>query len=194
MNFRFLTGAAAVALLAGLALASPARADKSDQTTSGQNQTAQTPAPAAPAPAPAPAAPAHPTWNGIMLSGHIEAGTNINPSSPGNNINFGQLFTDRANSFRMNQATLAAEQDRRYFAITVRPQVFLNLGREPVLPLSRLREMLEQDKKGLKDLLTTLKKEAVSGGGGGDEAEEEGEQEPAGGEADAGEDSAEVET
>ncbi|MFM8272078.1 MAG: hypothetical protein ACKODX_07045, partial [Gemmata sp.] len=69
----------------------------------------------------------------------------------------------------------------------VGPQVFLNLGREPVLPLSRLREMLEKDKKGLKDLLTTLKKEAVSGGGkADDEAEEEGdEQEPAGGDAEA---------
>jgi hypothetical protein len=42
------------------------------------------------------------------------------------------------------------------------PQVFLNLGREPVLPLSRLEDMLIQDKKGLKDLLTTLRKESVS--------------------------------
>ncbi|QDU23597.1 IS66 family transposase [Urbifossiella limnaea] len=68
----------------------------------------------------------------------------------------------------------------------VGPQVFLNLGREPVLPLSRLREMLEKDRKGLKDLLTTLKKEKVTGGGKADEAEEEGdEQEPAGEEVDA---------
>ena len=66
------------------------------------------------------------------------------------------------------------------------PQIFLNLGREPVLPLSRLLEMLEKDKKGLKDLLTTLKKEAVSGGGkADDEAEEEAdEQETVGGESD----------
>jgi hypothetical protein len=77
------------------------------------------------------------------------------------------------------------------------PQVFLNLGREPVLPLARLQDMLANDKKGLKDLLTTLKKEAVSGGGGGDnEAEEEGdEQEPAGGEMEAGDEApAAVET
>lgn len=68
----------------------------------------------------------------------------------------------------------------------VGPQVFLNLGREPVLPLSRLREMLEKDKKGLKDLLTTLKKEKVTGGGkADDEAEEEGdEEEPTGEDAD----------
>ena len=39
------------------------------------------------------------------------------------------------------------------------PQIFLNLGREPVLPLSRLQDMLENDRKGLKDLLTTLRKE-----------------------------------
>jgi hypothetical protein len=42
------------------------------------------------------------------------------------------------------------------------PQVFLNLGREPVLPLSRLTDMLKSDKKGLRDLLTTLRKEKVT--------------------------------
>lgn len=42
------------------------------------------------------------------------------------------------------------------------PQVFLNLGREPVLPLKRLEDMLANDKKGLKDLLTTLRKEKVT--------------------------------
>lgn len=42
------------------------------------------------------------------------------------------------------------------------PQIFLNLGREPVLPLGRLEDMLANDKKGLKDLLTTLKKEKVT--------------------------------
>src|ERR1700761_9297832 len=94
MSLRFLTGAAAVALTAALAV-SPARAQQ-----------------AAPAPADAaPAAPAHPVWNGITFSGHIDGGTNINPDSPDNNVNFGQLFQDRSNSFRMNQANLAAEQD-----------------------------------------------------------------------------------
>ena len=39
------------------------------------------------------------------------------------------------------------------------PQVFLNIGAEPVLPLDRLEGMLAADKKGLKDLLTKLKKE-----------------------------------
>jgi hypothetical protein len=42
------------------------------------------------------------------------------------------------------------------------PQIFLNLGREPVLPLSRLQDMMDNDPKGLKDLLKTLKKEKVT--------------------------------
>jgi len=53
------------------------------------------------------------------------------------------------------------------------PQVFLNLGREPVLPLKRLEDMLANDKKGLKDLLTTLKKEKVTASASEEEAEEE---------------------
>jgi hypothetical protein len=58
------------------------------------------------------------------------------------------------------------------------PQVFLNLGREPVLPLSRLNEMLANDKKGLKDLLTTLRKEKVTASAATkeEEAEEEAEE------------------
>jgi hypothetical protein len=52
------------------------------------------------------------------------------------------------------------------------PQVFLNLGREPVLPLSRLNEMLAHDKKGLKDLLTTLRKEKVTASAAAEEEEE----------------------
>ncbi len=39
------------------------------------------------------------------------------------------------------------------------PQVFLNLGREPVLPLNRLETMLERDPKALKELITKLAKE-----------------------------------
>ena len=57
-----------------------------------------------------------------------------------------------------------------------RPQVFLNLGREPVLPLSRLTDMLASDKKGLKDLLTTLRKEKVTASAAEDT--EEGKEEP----------------
>jgi hypothetical protein len=57
------------------------------------------------------------------------------------------------------------------------PQVFLNLGREPVLPLSRLNEMLTNDKKGLKDLLTTLRKEKVTASAAAEDDEEESEEE-----------------
>jgi len=60
------------------------------------------------------------------------------------------------------------------------PQVFLNLGREPVLPLSRLRDMLENDRKGLKDLLTTLKKEKVTASVASEEEESEEEDEEQG--------------
>ena len=60
------------------------------------------------------------------------------------------------------------------------PQVFLNLGREPVLPLSRLRDMLENDRKGLKDLLTTLRKEKVTASVASEEEEAEEEDEEAG--------------
>jgi hypothetical protein len=57
------------------------------------------------------------------------------------------------------------------------PQIFLNLGREPVLPLARLKEMLQSDKKGLKDLLTTLRKEKVTATAADEEEEIEGETE-----------------
>ena len=53
------------------------------------------------------------------------------------------------------------------------PQVFLNLGREPVLPLARLEDMLANDKKGLKDLLTTLRKEKVTASADAEEEETE---------------------
>lgn len=52
------------------------------------------------------------------------------------------------------------------------PQVFLNIGREPVLPLVRLETMLHQDPKGLKDLLTKLRKEQVTATVSSEEEEE----------------------
>lgn len=92
MNRRFLSGSAAIALVVGLALAAPARAD--DQAT----------------PAPPPPPP-HPVFGPVMVSGHIDAGTNINPDSPDNNINFGQLGSDRADSFSVYQTWLGVEKD-----------------------------------------------------------------------------------
>jgi len=63
-----------------------------------------------------PAPPAHPFWvdpifGGIQFSGHIEGGVSFNPDSPKNNISFGQAFTDRDNSFRINQTMLNIEAD-----------------------------------------------------------------------------------
>jgi len=99
MNHRFLTGTATIALVIALGAAAPARAD--DQ------------APAAPAPAAdqTPAPPPHPMVGSVMFSGWVEGGSNINPDDPANHVNFGQLFTDRSNSFRMNQFVLTAEKD-----------------------------------------------------------------------------------
>ncbi len=56
------------------------------------------------------------------------------------------------------------------------PQVFLNLGREPVLPLKRLEDMLANDRNGLKNLLTTLSKEKVTASVANDEEEAEDEE------------------
>ena len=74
-----------------------------------------TPAPAAPAPAAteaAPAAPAAPPpglWiDGIHLSAQIEGGITGNPSGPKNN--YGQLFTDKPNTFLLNQILLTANK------------------------------------------------------------------------------------
>ena len=53
------------------------------------------------------------------------------------------------------------------------PQVFLNLGREPVLPLKRLEDMRAHDRNGLKNLLTTLRKEKVTASVASDEEEAE---------------------
>ncbi len=66
-------------------------------------------APAAAAPA-TPAAPA--SWmSGIKFSGHIEAGATMNPASPSNGVNFGHLFTDKANQIVLNQAAITIERD-----------------------------------------------------------------------------------
>jgi hypothetical protein len=66
-------------------------------------------APAAAAPA-APAAPV--SWmSGIKFSGHIEAGATMNPTSPSTGVNFGHLFTDKANQIVLNQAAITIERD-----------------------------------------------------------------------------------
>ena len=84
---------------------------------------AQTPAPPAATPpaatppaaateaAPAPAAEAPPPglWiDGIHLSGQLDAGFNLNPMRPSTGLNFGQLFTENADTVLLNQLLLTA--------------------------------------------------------------------------------------
>ena len=46
----------------------------------------------------------------LKLSGHIEAGITGNGDGPKNGLNFGHLFTDRANTPLLNQLMLTAER------------------------------------------------------------------------------------
>src|SRR6185437_12983975 len=75
------------------------------------------PGQAAPANEPKPgaeakAANAAPTsWaDGIKVNLQFEGGAIINPANPDNGLNFGQLFTDRANQFVMNQALFTVQR------------------------------------------------------------------------------------
>lgn len=83
-------------------------------TVMAHAQTAPAPAeqPAAPAAAPAAAdAPPPGLWiDGIHLSAQFDAGFNINPSNPGNGLNFGQAFTDHANQATLDQVLLTANK------------------------------------------------------------------------------------
>jgi len=72
------------------------------------------PRPAAAQTATPPAAPgAQPPglWiDGIHFSAQIEGGITFNPASPNDGVNFGQLFTDRANQPLLNQVLLTANK------------------------------------------------------------------------------------
>ncbi len=51
------------------------------------------------------------TWlDTVKLSGHVEAGITGNFDTPSNGLNFGYLFTDRANTPLLNQLMLTAER------------------------------------------------------------------------------------
>ncbi len=71
---------------------------------------AQQAAPATEAPAAAEAPPPGLWINGIHLSAQIDAGIMGNPSGPADGLNFGHLFTDRANQVVMNQLLLTANK------------------------------------------------------------------------------------
>ena len=49
-------------------------------------------------------------WDTFKFSGHIDAGITGNPDDPADGINFGHLFTDRANTPMLNQLMLTAER------------------------------------------------------------------------------------
>ena len=72
------------------------------------------------------------------------------------------------------------------------PLLFLNLGREPVLPLARLEAMLADDKPGLKNLLTTLRKEKATATVEAEEGEEDEEEDELAEEPDAAGEVAEI--
>jgi hypothetical protein len=46
----------------------------------------------------------------VGVTGHVEMGVTGNPDDPKSDINFGHLFTDRANQFDLNQALLTIER------------------------------------------------------------------------------------
>lgn len=60
----------------------------------------------------APPAPPPPAgwWDTFTVNGVIESGITFNPDLPSNGINFGHLFTDRANTPILNQISLIAQR------------------------------------------------------------------------------------
>ena len=56
---------------------------------------------------PAPALPSW--WDTVTITGHVQAGITFN-EGPSGGINFGHLFTDKANSLLMNQALLTVQR------------------------------------------------------------------------------------
>ena len=85
--------------------ASPA----SGAVPAAQAAPANEPKPGEPAKAAETAAPS--TWAGsIKLNAQFEGGAIINPSGSSDGLNFGQLFTDRANQFVLNQALITLQR------------------------------------------------------------------------------------
>jgi hypothetical protein len=57
-----------------------------------------------------PAPPSSSWWSTFEISGHIEAGVTFNPDDPPDGVNFGHLFTDKANRVLLNQALVTAQR------------------------------------------------------------------------------------
>lgn len=49
-------------------------------------------------------------WDTLTITGHVEVGITGNSTRPPDGVNFGHLFTDRANSFLLNQAVLTIQR------------------------------------------------------------------------------------
>jgi hypothetical protein len=58
----------------------------------------------------APAKPAPGWWDTFTVTAAIDAGLLVNPSYPSNGLNFGHLYTDRANLLQLNQVYLTAQR------------------------------------------------------------------------------------
>ena len=102
-----LTGAA----MASGALAQGSSAPSPSPATQAPAAPKETPPAATPAPSnPDTAAPSAGWTSGIKLSLQAEAGIAFNPQRPDDNLNFGQLFTDKANQFQLNQMLLTTQK------------------------------------------------------------------------------------
>lgn len=84
-------------------------ADDASSTLTAQAPPGTEAAPTAAAEAKPAAAPT--TWLGsVKFSAQVEAGIIFNPDRPNNGLNFGQLFTDRANQVVVNQLLLGVQR------------------------------------------------------------------------------------
>ena len=87
------------------------RGRRSDCRGAARSQGTQTPPATSPTPAAADDAAPPGLWvDGIHLSAQFDAGIMGNPSIPADGLNFGQLFTDHANQFQLNQLLVTANK------------------------------------------------------------------------------------
>ncbi|MGH6837705.1 MAG: outer membrane beta-barrel protein [Methylocella sp.] len=59
---------------------------------------------------PAPTPPPANWWDTFTIGGTVEAGVTLNGANPGDGLNFGHLFTDKANTPLLNQILLTAQR------------------------------------------------------------------------------------
>jgi Putative beta-barrel porin-2, OmpL-like. bbp2 len=100
---------AAALLAASLAAGAAPTLAQTVTTTPPPPATASPTTPPAQAPAAAPTPPSFQIY-GITLNAQADAGVAFNPSVPDDGLNFGHLFTDRANQVVLNQLLLTAQK------------------------------------------------------------------------------------